>query len=1155
MRKSMLLLAAALLAVVSCSKEELVSVDEVINGQEPSPEAVRDAVKSVVFSLPEIGYVADEADTRAGVKRAETSTGFIWEAADTVGIYPDSGSQIYWSMEKGAGTNTATFNGGAWALKPSSSYMCYYPFIPDYYLRRDRIPASFLGQVQHGTDSFTGARFFLVADGTTTEDGSLRFDFSVLNTIIEVIATLPPGTYTKISITAPEDLFVSEGTYSIDSREITGGKFSNTLSIDLKDVTLESIETIHIYLMSAPVDLKDKQVVVSANKSGVDVLTCEKTPSKTYAAGTRYGLTCDFTTPDDRYISFADPAVKAICVENWDTDKDGELSYVEAAAVTTVPYGVFSNNREITSFDEFQYFTGVTKLEYDSDYDEGCEYYGAFSGSSLKSIKIPSSLKTISFGAFSGCASLEEITIPSTVTSIGMSAFHSCPGLTVHMESATPCSMFRDAYGTWDEPYAFGYQYMGGTVKAIYVPDEAAETAYKSAQYWSTYSSIIHPEGWVDPSQNIVFEDENTKTICVTLWDTNMDGELSYSEAAAVTDFSSFTALSSTAITSFNEMKYFTGLTSLPANAFYNYTNLEELSFSSNLESIGANAFYGCTKLKKIAVPSIETWFDVVSPSAPFSNPGELYVNDQIVTEIIIPDGNNEVAPNLCKNLYKLTSVEIPSSVSTIGYGAFYGCSGLTSISIPEGVTSIGTYTFYGCCGLTNVIIPEGVARIGDNSFRGCSGLNSIIIPEGVIYIGSHAFQGCTGITSIILPDGVIRIGNQAFRGCSNITSINIPEGLTTIGGLAFYGCSNLKEIVLPSSVTDIVERYGTSGGYYNGAFYGSGIEKITCYLPLLEVFNGVGSKLYNACYETYGTVGSFNKQEVPPVKQIIVKKDIDVVFYDLPVYAFGLFDYLESVQLPSGMTGIGKLAFVHSGIKEFTIPNTVKSVGISAFERCSNLKSISIPEGVTSIGLAAFSKCSGLQALTVWATTPPTLGMGPYGNDALYGTNNCPIYVPAGTVASYKSADGWSAYADRIQTIPSQVVDLEGISLASSIILANGSNASLTPTFTPSSATNTEVTWSSSNTSVATVDDQGNVSAVGNGTATITVTAEDGGFEATCEVTVNNSGRPFPKLVPSTRMRILPMWPTIKGGSTLAPMRHTSMTRISVEDLGQEWR
>ena len=130
MRKSILLLTAAMLAVVSCSRYELASVDEVINGQEPSLEAVGDAVTSVVFNVPEIGYVADEADTRAGVKRTETSTGFIWEATDTVGIYPDSGSQIYWSMEKGAGTNTATFNGGAWALKPSSSYMCYYPFIP-----------------------------------------------------------------------------------------------------------------------------------------------------------------------------------------------------------------------------------------------------------------------------------------------------------------------------------------------------------------------------------------------------------------------------------------------------------------------------------------------------------------------------------------------------------------------------------------------------------------------------------------------------------------------------------------------------------------------------------------------------------------------------------------------------------------------------------------------------------------------------------------------------------------------------------------------------------------------------------------------------------------------------------------------------------------
>lgn len=193
-------------------------------------------------------------------------------------------------------------------------------------------------------------------------------------------------------------------------------------------------------------------------------------------------------------ISFADANVKAICVaqdRGWDTNGDGELSYTEAAAITTIPYGVFSNNTTITSFDEFQYFTGVTSLGYDSDSDEGMDYYGAFYHcTALQSIVLPSSLTDISFGAFRECSNLEAITIPATVTRIGQVAFLDCTKLEVTMESETPCTLYKDIYDTYDEPYSFGFL-TGGRVKAIFVPTNESVTAYRAAQYWSSYSSLI----------------------------------------------------------------------------------------------------------------------------------------------------------------------------------------------------------------------------------------------------------------------------------------------------------------------------------------------------------------------------------------------------------------------------------------------------------------------------------------------------------------------------------------------------------------------------------------------------------------------------------------------------------------------------------------
>lgn len=129
---------------------------------------------------------------------------------------------------------------------------------------------------------------------------------------------------------------------------------------------------------------------------------------------------------------------------------------------------------------------------------------------------------------------------------------------------------------------------------------------------------------------------------------------------------------------------------------------------------------------------------------------------------------------------------------------------------------------------------------------------------------------------------------------------------------------------------------------------------------------------------------------------------------------AFAQCRNLASVTLGSGLTSIGNNAFSYcSGLTSVTIPDSVTSIGEVAFYGCSILTSITIPSGVTSIGGGAFNTCSGLTSITCFATTPPSLGKRVFDN-----TNNCQIYVPSGSVDTYKSANRWSDYADRIQSI-----------------------------------------------------------------------------------------------------------------------------------------
>ncbi|MBO7562644.1 MAG: fimbrillin family protein [Bacteroidales bacterium] len=286
---NLFIILGVVLLLFSCSK--------MTQGENLEEKSDSDIVKTVSFVVPSF------VDGDIGLTKTQLGSdgvSFYWSPNDTVGIYPSSGSQVYFVVEGGEPAKYATFDGGGWSFKLNAEYYSYYPFIGNMYLNREHIPVSYVGQKQIGTTSTShiGPFDFMYTAATSSSSGSLQFEYSHLSALINVKATLPAGTYTKLAITAPSDAFTTTGYFSLlsSSPAIVATEHSNQIVIDLESITLSAQTMFNVYLLCAPVDLQGVEITVSALNSQRKEYQCKKTPSKAYLAGKRYGLSCDSFT-------------------------------------------------------------------------------------------------------------------------------------------------------------------------------------------------------------------------------------------------------------------------------------------------------------------------------------------------------------------------------------------------------------------------------------------------------------------------------------------------------------------------------------------------------------------------------------------------------------------------------------------------------------------------------------------------------------------------------------------------------------------------------------------------------------------------------------------------------------------------------------------
>ncbi len=405
-----------------------------------------------------------------------------------------------------------------------------------------------------------------------------------------------------------------------------------------------------------------------------------------------------------------------------------------------------------------------------------------------------------------------------------------------------------------------------------------------------------------------------------------------------------------------------------------------------------------------------------------------------------------------------LTNITIPNSVTSIGVSAFYACSSLTNAAIGNSVTNIGDFSFaytslssvtipgsiitigddaFYSAGLTDVTIGNGVTSIGDYAFEDCH-LNSLTIPNNVNNIGNYVFanMGYTGLTNLTIPNSVTNIGDFAFQGLGGLASVTISGSVANIGDGAFEGCSHLTNLTIASGVTTL--------GEYAFAF----TDLISVTIPNsvtsigVEAFSGnitaIVVDLTNSFYSSLNGV-LFDKSQTTllqyPIASIGANYTVPSTVTIIGDYAFAGCYYLTNIVIPNGVICIGNNAFEGCYLlASATIPDSVTSIGSYAFAGMDmdngGLTNVTIPNNVTNIGDYAFWLIPRLTNVTIGGGIT-NIGIGVFSESGLTSV----------TISDSVTSIGLSAFQDcRLTsvTIPGSVISIGDFAFSECIHLTN---------------------------------------------------------------------------------------------------------------------
>ena len=592
----------------------------------------------------------------------------------------------------------------------------------------------------------------------------------------------------------------------------------------------------------------------------------------------------------------------------------------------------------------------------------------------LENITIHDKVASVGKEAFSNCTSLRNITIPDGVESLGSEAFSGCSNLSTIAIGAGVTTiadgLFSNLGKLTDITIGSGVTTIGSrafknctSLNAITIPDGVKSLGNEVFSGCSALQSIKIGANVESINRGMFSGCDSIKEFSGKF--ASEDGYclvvdnvlILFAKSCDAEEYSipeNVVNIATYVFENCHKLVQITipeSVTHIDEYAFANCTNVDLFTFKSTTPpTLGANVFAGIDNLQiSIPVESVEAYLTCDWP----------YEYRRAIIELA--DINN--IPDSCRLYYTTNNNQKLNVYPEDGYSVLSHtyADGQGMVVFFEALTGIGG--FRDCDSLTSVIIPDNVTTIGYQAFYGCDSLTSVTIPDSVTTIGEYAFYSCDSLTSVTIPDSVNTIRDDAFSRCS-LTSVTIPDSVTTIGKRAFDMCSSLTSVTIGDSVTTIGE-------------YAFNLCDSLTSVTIPDSVTTLGDHVFSGCNSLIEFNGKFASEDG---RCLIIDGALN--------------------------------SFAPAGLTEYTIPNSVTTIGNSVFFDCRSLTSATIGDSVTFIGSYAFQYCISLKSVYCKATTPPALD----GSYVFYGNGSGrKIYVPTESVDAYKSAANWREYASDI--------------------------------------------------------------------------------------------------------------------------------------------